>query len=85
MGSYPRSEKAEREAREHAETVPALDCQSCGALTTFAGHPPGNVSRQRSFFPTLRPKYSLFHISSGRLRAEPHREHQLAEGRTGNG
>ena len=102
MGSYPRRENAERKARERADTAPALDCQSCGALTTFAGHPLGNVSRQadgregevklhheptfqRSFFPTLRPKYSLFHISSGRLRAEPHREHQLAEGCTGNG
>jgi hypothetical protein len=33
MGSYPRREKAEREARARADTVPALDCQSCGALT----------------------------------------------------
>jgi hypothetical protein len=34
MGSYPRREKAEREARERADTVPVLDCQSCGALTS---------------------------------------------------
>jgi hypothetical protein len=33
MGSYPRREKAEQKARERADTVPALDCQSCGALT----------------------------------------------------
>jgi hypothetical protein len=33
MGSYPRREKAERKARERADTVPVLDCQSCGALT----------------------------------------------------
>jgi hypothetical protein len=33
MGSYPRREKAERKVRERADTVPALDCQSCGALT----------------------------------------------------
>jgi hypothetical protein len=33
MGSYPRREKAEQKARECADTVPALDCQSCGALT----------------------------------------------------
>jgi hypothetical protein len=33
MGSYPRREKAERLARERADTVPVLDCQSCGALT----------------------------------------------------
>ena len=33
MGSYPRREKAEQQARECADTVPALDCQSCGALT----------------------------------------------------
>jgi hypothetical protein len=29
MGSYPRREKAEQKARERADTVPALDCQSC--------------------------------------------------------
>jgi hypothetical protein len=28
MGSYPRREKAEQKARERADTVPALDCQS---------------------------------------------------------
>ena len=33
MGSYPRREKAEQKARERADTVPALDCQACGALT----------------------------------------------------
>ena len=33
MGSYPRREKAEQKARESADTMPALDCQSCGALT----------------------------------------------------
>ena len=33
MGSYPRREKAAQKARERADTVPALDCQSCGALT----------------------------------------------------
>ena len=33
MGSYPRREKAEQKARERADTVPVLDCQSCGALT----------------------------------------------------
>jgi hypothetical protein len=33
MGSYPRREKAGREARERADTVPVLDCQSCSALT----------------------------------------------------
>jgi hypothetical protein len=33
MGSYPRREKAEREARERAAMQPALDCQACGALT----------------------------------------------------
>ena len=33
MGSYPRREKAEQRARERADTVPVLDCQSCGALT----------------------------------------------------
>jgi hypothetical protein len=33
IGSYPRREKAEQKARERADTVPALDCQSCGALT----------------------------------------------------
>ena len=33
MGSYPRREKAEQKARQRADTVPALDCQSCGALT----------------------------------------------------
>jgi formylmethanofuran dehydrogenase subunit E len=33
MGSYPRREKAEQQARERADKVPALDCQSCGALT----------------------------------------------------
>jgi hypothetical protein len=33
MGSYPRREKAERKARERADTVPVLDCQRCGALT----------------------------------------------------
>ena len=33
MRSYPRREKAEQKARERADTVPALDCQSCGALT----------------------------------------------------
>ena len=33
MGSYPRREKAERKARERADTMPVLDCQSCGALT----------------------------------------------------
>ena len=33
MGSYPRREKAELKARERADTVPALDYQSCGALT----------------------------------------------------
>ena len=33
MGSYPRRKKAEREARERADTVPVLDCQTCGALT----------------------------------------------------
>jgi formylmethanofuran dehydrogenase subunit E len=33
MGSYPRREKAEQKARERADAVPALDCQSCGALT----------------------------------------------------
>lgn len=33
MGSYPRREKAERETRARADTVPALDCQACGALT----------------------------------------------------
>ena len=32
-GSYPRREKAEQKARERADTVPALECQSCGALT----------------------------------------------------
>ena len=30
---YPRREKAEQKARERADTVPVLDCQSCGALT----------------------------------------------------
>jgi hypothetical protein len=33
MGSYPRREKAERKARERADTVPVLDCEACGALT----------------------------------------------------
>ena len=33
MGSMPRREKAEREARERAALQPALDCQACGALT----------------------------------------------------
>jgi hypothetical protein len=33
MGSYPRREKAEQKARERADTVPVLDCQSCRALT----------------------------------------------------
>ena len=33
MGSYPRREKAEQKARERADAVPVLDCQSCGALT----------------------------------------------------
>jgi hypothetical protein len=33
MGSHPRREKAEQKARERADTVPVLDCQSCGALT----------------------------------------------------
>jgi hypothetical protein len=33
MGSHPRREKAEQKARERADTVPALHCQSCGALT----------------------------------------------------
>ena len=32
MGSNPRREKTEQKARERADTVPALDCQSCGAL-----------------------------------------------------
>jgi hypothetical protein len=36
MGSYPRREKAEREARERAAMQPALDCQACGALTLGA-------------------------------------------------
>jgi hypothetical protein len=36
MGSYPRREKAEREARERAAMQPALDCQACGALTPGA-------------------------------------------------
>ena len=36
MGSYPRREKAEREARERAALQPALDCQTCGALTPGA-------------------------------------------------
>jgi hypothetical protein len=36
MGSYPRKEKAEREARERAAMQPALDCQACGALTPGA-------------------------------------------------
>jgi hypothetical protein len=36
MGSYPRREKAEREARERAALRPALDCQTCGALTPGA-------------------------------------------------
>jgi hypothetical protein len=36
MGSYPRREKAEREAREGAAMQPALDCQTCGALTPGA-------------------------------------------------
>jgi hypothetical protein len=36
MGSYPRREKAEREARERAALRPALDCQTCGALTLGA-------------------------------------------------
>jgi formylmethanofuran dehydrogenase subunit E len=33
MGSYPRRERVEQMARERADTVPVLDCQSCGALT----------------------------------------------------
>jgi hypothetical protein len=33
MGSYPRREKAEQQARERADTVPVLDCHACGALT----------------------------------------------------
>jgi hypothetical protein len=33
MGSYSRREKAEQKARERADTVPALDCQSSGTLT----------------------------------------------------
>lgn len=34
MGSYPRREKAEQQARERAAApVPALDCQACGAIT----------------------------------------------------
>jgi hypothetical protein len=33
MGSYSIREKAERKVRERADTVPALDCQSCEALT----------------------------------------------------
>ena len=33
MGSYPRREKAEQRARERADTVPVLHCQTCGALT----------------------------------------------------
>jgi hypothetical protein len=36
MGSYPRREKAEREARERVALQPALDCQTCGALTPGA-------------------------------------------------
>jgi hypothetical protein len=36
MGTYPRREKAEREARERAALRPALDCQTCGALTPGA-------------------------------------------------
>jgi hypothetical protein len=35
MASYPRREKAELKARERAAAlVPALDCQSCGAITS---------------------------------------------------
>ena len=33
MGSYPRREKAKQRAGERADTMPTLDCQSCGALT----------------------------------------------------
>jgi hypothetical protein len=36
MGSYPRRETAEREARERAGMQAALDCQTCGALTPGA-------------------------------------------------
>ena len=33
MGSYPRRENAERKTCGCVDTVPALDCQVCGALT----------------------------------------------------
>jgi hypothetical protein len=53
MGSYPRREKAEQKARECADTVPALDCQSCGAFTPgerfryFADQMACEVSRRK--------------------------------------
>jgi len=33
MASYPRRERAEQKARERADTMRPLDCQSWGALT----------------------------------------------------
>jgi hypothetical protein len=36
MGSMPRREERERQARERAAMQPALDCEACGALTPTA-------------------------------------------------
>ena len=75
MGSYLRREKAKQKARERADTVPVLDCQSCGALAPGDSHPQGRRARPRN-----RLQHRPNRVTSSLHRAY-NRRSQSADGR----